>query len=140
MPRESQSVEQQIHRALSRDRTIDIVTRGARTGLWRTVEIWFTRVDDRIIICGTPGASGAGGSAREPRGWLANLKRHPDFWFCFKESLRFCVAAQAAEVTNTDDRRFIMSHPATVWYRQHASSVADLVAGSPIVEVHFRSP
>jgi len=33
-----------------------------------------------------------------------------------------------------------MSHPATVWYREHAASVVDLVAHSPIVEVRFQTP
>lgn len=135
----SEDTARQIHRAMSCDQTIDIVTLGAKTRQWRTVEIWFTRVDDRIIICGTPGASADGGSIPQPRHWLANLKRHPDFWFCFKESLQFCIPARAVEVTDTEERRLIMSHPATVWYREHAASVDDLVAHSPIVEVQPNS-
>ena len=65
---------QQIDRAIARDQTIDIVTRGAKTNRWRTVEIWFTRVDGRIIICGTPGATEEGGSKPQ----AARLARQPE--------------------------------------------------------------
>ena len=49
------------------------------------------------------------------------------------------MPARAEEVTDADDRRFIMSHPATAWYREHANSVDDLVAHSPIVEIRFNA-
>lgn len=127
----------EVRSALTRDMTIDIVTRGARTGLWRTVEIWFTRIDERIVICGTPGAGESGGVQRHPRDWLANLRRHAAFWFCFKETLAFCLPAYAREVTDADDRRYIMSHQATQWYREHGPSVDAMVETSPIVEVSF---
>lgn len=129
----------EIRAALASDLTIDIVTRGAKTGLWRTVEIWFTRIDDRIIICGTPGAGGEGGVRYHPRNWLANMMKHPDFWFCFKESIRFCLPASAGVITDRGDRRYIMSHDATVWYRDHGPSVEDMVEHSPIVEVSFHT-
>ena len=123
--------------ALGRDQTIDIVTKGAKTGRWRTTEIWFTRIDERIVICGTPGAAGSGGSEYQPRSWLANLLKHPSFWFCLKESMQCCVPATAHPVTVTDDRRYIMSHEATSWYREHGPSVEEMVLLSPIVEVKF---
>ena len=124
--------------AVANDRTIDIVTKGAKSGQWRTTEIWFTRIDDRIIICGTPGAGGEGGAEYHPRNWLANLNRHPQFWFCLKESIRFCLPAIAQQVTDEEDRRYIMSHAATGWYREHGPGVEELVRLSPIVEVHLR--
>lgn len=129
--------EPEIERALQNDRTIDIVTTGAKTGLQRTTEIWFTRVDERIIICGTPGANGDAGAPRQRRDWLANLKANPDFWFCFKESLQYCVRARAREVTDRIDRYHIMSAPGTRWYRERVGSVDVLVDFSPIVEVFF---
>ena len=126
-----------FYKALRRDKTIDIVTKGAKTGKWRTTEIWFTRVDERIVICGTPGAGGSGGATYQPRSWLANLVKNPSLWFCFKESMQFCVAATAYPVTLPDDRRYIMSHEATSWYREHGPSVEQMVLFSPIVEVSF---
>lgn len=66
-------MKEEIRRALKEDRTIDIITIGAKSGLPRRVEIWFTNVNGRIIICGTPDAKGGKGK-RTPRDWLANLK------------------------------------------------------------------
>ena len=122
--------------ALLSDRTIDIVTTGARTGRQRRTEIWFTNIDGRIIICGTPSAS-ADADKRQPRDWLANLVAHPRFWFCFKESVRLVIPARARRVVDRDDRLRIMSAAATRWYRERGFAVSELVEGSPIVDVRF---
>lgn len=126
----------EIRDALNRDRLIDIVTTGARTGMPRRTEIWFTKIGDRIIICGTPGAAGGGGP-RARRDWLANLRAHPDFLFCLKESVSAELPARAVVITDPEDRRRLMSAPETQWYRDQAGSVEALVEGSPIVEVFF---
>ena len=126
----------EIREALKRDRTIDIITTGAKSSLPRRVEIWFTNVDGRIIICGTPSAKGDPGP-RAPRDWLANLKAHPEFTFCLKESLQAELPAQAVEIVDPVDRRYLMSAPATQWYRDQVESVEELVSWSPIVEVFF---
>lgn len=125
-----------VRDALLADRTIDIVTTGARTGRQRRTEIWFTNIEGRIIICGTPSASGDPGK-RQRRDWLANLVTHPEFWFCFKESIRLAIPARATRVVDPDDRRRIMSAPQTGWYRDQGFTVSELVHGSPIVEVRF---
>lgn len=125
--------------ALVTDRTIDIVTLGRKTGHRRTTEIWFNNIDGRIIICGTPSASGTRGE-RKPRDWLANLRAHPEFEFCFKESLQHSLPARALIVRDADDRRFIMSAPQTAWYRNQSWSVADLVRFAPVAEVSFLPP
>jgi hypothetical protein len=125
-----------VKTALETDRTIDIVTVGAKTGISRTTEIWFTNIQGRIIICGTPSADGSPGRYK-PRDWLANLKANPEFQFCLKESIKLCMPARAVPIIDTWDRRQIMSAPATSWYREQGSSIDDLVAGSPIVEVTF---
>lgn len=117
-----------VRDALARDLTIDIVTRGARTGQWRTTEIWYSRIGERITICGTQGR----------RDWLANLKAHADFWFCLKESIQYAIPARASVVIDPVDRRDIMSAPATRWYREQGASVDQLIEGAPIVEVFFR--
>lgn len=127
---------QPVAAALRSDRTIDIVTTGARSGRERTTEIWFTNIDGRIIICGTPSASGELAAPR-PRDWLANLKAHPDFLFRFKESLQAGIPSRAGIVRDPADRRAVMSAPATRWYREQGFSVDDLVRHSPIVEVTF---
>lgn len=126
----------ELAHALRTDRTIDIVTLGARTGKRRKTEIWFTNIQGRIIICGTPSADGSAGP-RAARDWLANLKVHPDFEFCFKESVESCLTARASEITNPAQRRHIMSAQETAWYRDQGNSVEELVRASPIVEVLF---
>lgn len=122
--------------ALKKDILIDIVTVGARTGLKRVTEIWYTNIQGRIIICGTPSAEGTHGP-REPRSWLANLKANPQFEFCLKESIAQCLPARAVEVTDPADRRRIMSAPETQWYRDQGFSLQDLVNDSPIIDVFF---
>lgn len=126
----------EIQRALREDRLIDIVTRGAKSGLPRKTEIWFTNVDGRIIICGTPDAAGTSGP-RARCDWLANLRANPEFLFCLKESVSAQLPARAVIIVDPEDRRRLMTAPATQWYRDQVTSVEDLVAGSPIVEVSF---
>ncbi|MCB0104163.1 MAG: nitroreductase family deazaflavin-dependent oxidoreductase [Anaerolineales bacterium] len=129
---------EEIQKALLTDRTIDIVTIGAKSGLARRTEIWFTNINGRIIICGTPNAKGDKGRY-SPRDWLANLRANPEFTFCFKESLQLELLATAVEIIDPEDRRYLMSAPETKWYRDQVDSIDDLVADSPIVEVFFKS-
>jgi hypothetical protein len=126
----------ELRQALQTDRTIDIITTGAKSGLPRRIEIWFTNVSGRIIICGTPDAAGRKGP-RTPRDWLANLKANPQFTFCLKESLQAEIPARAVVIEDPGDRRRLMSSPETQWYRDQVDSIEDLVADSPIVEVIF---
>lgn len=125
-----------VEAALKTDRTIDIVTVGARTGIKRITEIWFTNIEGRIVICGTPSADGGLGR-RSKRDWLANLKANPEFEFCLKNAVKLCLPARAIPVIDLSDRRKIMSATATRWYREQGYSVDELVAGSPIVDVVF---
>jgi len=126
----------EIQRALREDRLIDIITTGAKSGLPRKTEIWFTNVGGRIIICGTPAAKGGNGP-RARRDWLANLRAHPEFLFCLKESLTIQLRARAVVLVDQEDRRRLMTTPETQWYRDQVDSVEDLVEGSPIIEVFF---
>ena len=130
-------MKEEIGEALSKDRTIDIITIGAKSGLPRRIEIWFTNVNGRIIICGTPSAKGGKGRY-SPRDWLANLRAHPEFTFCLKESIKIELPAKAVEIVDPEDRRYLMSAPETKWYRDQVDSIDDLVNESPIVEVFFR--
>ena len=126
----------EIRRPLSNDRTIDIVTTGAKTGSTRTTEIWFTNIGGRIIICGTPNATGHGRSCT-PRDWLANLKANPQFLFVLKESLSAQLPARAVPIVDHQDRELLMNAPETKWYREQVESVEELIERSPIVEVFF---
>ncbi len=126
----------EIQRALREDRLIDIITTGAKSGLSRKTEIWFTNVGGRIIVCGTPDAAGTNGP-RARRDWLANLRANPEFQFCLKESVSVQLPARAVIIVDPEDRRRLMTAPETQWYRDQVASVEDLVEGSPIVEVFF---
>jgi hypothetical protein len=129
-------MDETIKEALKSDRTIDIVTIGAKSGLPRRTEIWFSNIDGRIIICGTPSADGKNGH-HTPRDWMANLKAHPAFTFCLKGSVKIELPARAVEITDLADRLYVMSAPETQWYRDQVESVEVLVNASPIVEVFF---
>jgi len=130
-------MDEKIRNALRNDRTIDIITIGAKSGLPRRTEIWFTNVNDRIIICGTPNSTGEKGQY-SPRDWLANLRKHPDFIFVLKESLYMELPAKAVEIVDSDDRRAIMNAPETKWYRDQVDTIEELIKASPIVEVFLK--
>jgi hypothetical protein len=68
---------------------------------------------------------------------LANLKVNPEFTFCLKESINAELPARAVEIVDEEDRRYLMSAPATKWYRDQVDSIDELVMNSPIVEVFF---
>jgi deazaflavin-dependent oxidoreductase (nitroreductase family) len=117
-----------VRKALATDGSVDITTRGARTGLSRRVEIWFVHVGGRTFLTGTPG----------PRGWYANLLAHDRLTVHLKESVRADLAARAVPVRDEATRRwlFSQSHRWVAWYRSQAP-LEDLVARSPMVELHF---
>jgi hypothetical protein len=83
-----------LRRAVATDKTIDIVTCGAKTGEPRTTEIWFTKIGEETFITGTPAGDGTPGRRRK-RDWLANLTAHPEFEFVLKESAQETLSALA---------------------------------------------
>lgn len=135
---------QAVRRALAIDpassaweRTVDITTTGARTGLPRRIEVWFYRFEDRIYLSGLPGR----------RSWLANLAATPRLAFHLKHGVRADLPAAARIVTDQQERRRAFSFfvadmnqphdPARIGTR---TSVAEWMAGSPLVEVVFDDP
>lgn len=120
-------MEDNIQRALTQDETIDITTIGRKSGQPRRIEIWFRQVDGHTYITGTPG----------PRDWYANLQANPNFTFHLKESIQADLPAQARFIEDPAERRRILSAPAMAWYHSQVSSVEELVAGSPLIEVLF---
>ncbi len=105
--------------------------------VFKQIGISFTNGNERIIICGTPNLKGEKGQYG-PRDWLANLRAHPDFTFCLKESLQIELPAKAVEIVDPEDRRYLMSAPETQWYRDQVDTVDELVKYSPIAEVFFK--
>jgi len=122
--------------ALLGDRTVDIVTTGARTGLSRTTEIWTTIIAGEVFLCGTPNAS-LPDVERMPRDWLANLVAHPRFTLRLKSTVHADLAVVAEPVRDLEERRRIMSAPATEYYRGQASSIEHAARDSPMVRLRF---
>ena len=108
---------------LKRTRTVDLTTIGRRSGLPRTVEIWWFHVEDRFIITGTPGR----------RDWLANIRENPEVVIStsFGE-----FPATVAEVHDKDFRRRVFEAPEIGWYASQAD-LQRLVDTAPMIEVDF---
>lgn len=103
--------------------TIDLTTTGRRSGLPRTVEIWWFRVDGRFVITGTPGR----------RDWLANALADPRVTIGV-DGIQ--LPAIVNPVTSEDFRRRVFTSPMTSWYSSQAE-LDRLVATAPMVEVVF---
>lgn len=116
-------MDQRISGALQRDLTIDITTRGRRTGQPRRIEIWFHRVDGKIYITGSPGK----------RDWYANLLSDPHFTFHLKHSARADLPARARPINSPQERRRILAP--IVESHSHPDELQEWVEGSPLVEV-----
>ncbi len=127
---------EQVLAALLGDRTVDIITTGARTGSLRTTEIWTTIIGGEVFLCGTPNAS-LPGVERKPRDWLANLVAHPRFTLRLKSTVHTDLAAEAERVSDAEERRRIMSAPATEYYRGQAKSIEHAARDSPMVRLRF---
>jgi deazaflavin-dependent oxidoreductase (nitroreductase family) len=118
-------MDERIQQALARDRTIDITTRGRKTGQLRRTEIWFHNIDGQVYITGTPGR----------RDWYANLMAHPEFTFHLKQTVKVDLPARATPILNTARRRAIITS-----IHQKLGGSRDLdawVNGSPLVAVEF---
>jgi deazaflavin-dependent oxidoreductase (nitroreductase family) len=118
-------MDEQVKHALERDRTIDITTRGRKTGQPRRKEIWFHNIDGHVYITGTPGL----------RDWYANLLAHPEFTFHLKQSVRADLPARATPILDKARRRAIIAA-----IHQKLGGHRDLeawVEGSPLVAVEL---
>jgi len=118
-------MDEQVKHALERDRTIDITTRGRKTGQPRRIEIWFHNVEGHLYITGTAGR----------RDWYANLLAHPEFTFHLKQSVRADLPARATPILEKARRRAILT---TI--HQKLGGQRDIeawVEGSPLVAVEI---
>jgi deazaflavin-dependent oxidoreductase (nitroreductase family) len=118
-------MDQQIRAALSRGHTIDITTKGARSGLPRRIEIVFHVIDGRIYISGMP--------SPRVRAWLHNLQADPNFTFHLKgPGPAADLPATARIITDEVERRPILQQVARNWGR---TDVDRMVESSPLIEV-----
>jgi deazaflavin-dependent oxidoreductase (nitroreductase family) len=115
------------------ERTIDITTVGARTGVPRRIEVWFHHVDGRWYITGVPG----------PRNWYANLRAHPHFTVHLKHGVTADLPATAVPVDEPTRRRVItavldlQNRPEIAARVSQRQNLDDWLAGSPLVEIVF---
>lgn len=119
-------IEAAFERAADGPVTVDITTVGRVSGEPRRIEIWIVKVDDRVVIGGTPGR----------RDWYANLLGDPTLVVHLKDDVIADVPAVAVSVNDVDVRVAIWTHHSTRWYRQQ-SSVEDLVGSAPTVALTF---
>ena len=118
-------MDERVQHALKRDRTVDIITRGRKTGQLCRTEIWFHNIDGHVYITGTPGR----------RDWYANLVAHPEFTFQLKQTVKADLPAKATPIRDTARRRQILAS-----IHQTLGGSRDLdawVEGSPLVAVEF---
>ncbi len=118
-----------IEAALERGHTIDITTRGRRSGEPRRLEIVFHNIDGRIYISGTP--------YPRKRRWLLNLEADPHLTFHLKGRTRADLPAVARIIDDEAERRSILPHIARVWNR---NDLDRMVRYSPLIEVTFEPP
>jgi deazaflavin-dependent oxidoreductase (nitroreductase family) len=118
------ATKEAIASALERGHTIDITTKGRRTGEPRRVEIVFHNIDGRIYISGTP--------FPRKRRWLANLEADPHLTFHLKGKTRADLPATARVIDQEAERREILPHIARNWGR---TDIEKMVRESPLIEV-----
>ncbi len=112
-------------RATARERTIDITTTGARTGLPRRIEIWFWHVGQGWYLASEPGA----------RDWHANLLAHPELTVHLTGAGLGSLQAYAEPITEPDERRRILSE--VIRQAGRSDDVDSWVAGSPLVRLRL---
>jgi hypothetical protein len=118
-------MDERVQHALARDRTIDITTRGRKTGALHRIEIWFHHIDGHLYITGAPGR----------RDWYANLLAHPEFTFHLKQSTKADLPARATPILDSTRRRAIIAS-----IDQKLGGSRDLeawVQGGPLVAVEL---
>src|SRR5256885_16555562 len=117
-----------IEAALQRGHTIDITTRGRRSGQPRRLEIVFHNIDGRIYISGTP--------YPRKRRWLLNLEADPHFIFHLKGRTSADLPATARVIDDEAERREILPHIARAWNRHDLDR---MVLYRPLIEITLDS-
>lgn len=118
-------MDELVRQALERNRTIDITTKGGKTGRLRRKEIWFHNLDGSLYITGTPGR----------RDWYGNLVANSEFTFHLKQTIKADLPARATAILDHDRRRDIIAR-----IHQKLSGSRDLdewVEASPLARVEL---
>jgi deazaflavin-dependent oxidoreductase (nitroreductase family) len=118
-------MDDRVQDALARDRTIDITTRGRKSGQLHRTELWFYQIEGHLYITGAPGR----------RDWYANLLAHPEFTLHLRQSTKADLPARATPVLDRTRRRAIIAS-----IDQQLGGSRDLdawVAGGPLVAVEL---
>jgi len=115
-----------IEAALERGHTIDITTKGRKSGEARRLEIVFHNIGGRTYISGTPYPG--------KRKWLLNLEADPHFTFHLKGRTRADLPAVARVIDDETERREVLPHIARAWKR---NDLDRMVRYSPLIEVKF---
>ena len=117
-------IDPELVALLSAVETVEISTRGRSSGRLRRIEIWMYEIDGRYFITGTPG----------PRDWYANVLAEPILTLHLPGQID--LEATAIPMNDSIVRRAVFTADKTWWYRSQ-TSVDDLVANSPMVELTF---
>ena len=118
-------ISEQVQRALTQDRTVDITTIGRRSGQSRRIEIAFHNLDGRMYITGLPGR----------RGWYANVVAHPDFVLHLKQTAHADLPARAHPIADPAERRPVLAEILPGIGRE--GELEDWVERSPLIEVEL---
>lgn len=117
------------------DRTVEITTTGARSGLPRRIEIWFYRVGDTNYLSGMPSPT---------PDWFRNLEANPRFQFHLKHGVQATLTATARPVVDPDERRRVfteivadLNQPANPGRLTAPTNVDDWMTGSVLVRIEF---
>jgi deazaflavin-dependent oxidoreductase (nitroreductase family) len=118
-------MDDSIQGALRRGHTIDITTKGRRTGKARRIELVFHNIDGRIVISGSP--------SRRTRGWIYNLDAEPHMTFHLKQAVHADLPATARVITDNLERRQLAEWiVANAWPNQEIEAMTRY---SPFIEV-----
>jgi deazaflavin-dependent oxidoreductase (nitroreductase family) len=114
-----------IEEALAQGGTVDITTRGRKSGQSRRIEIVFFNFGGHVYISGLPGR----------RGWYANVLADPRLTFHLKGRVVADLPARAIPITDDAGRRALLARITRQWRRD--PQLDAFVAGSPLIEVVF---
>ncbi len=116
-------MDTRVKQALERGHTIDITTKGRKTGASHRIETVFHNVDGRLYLTGFPGR----------RDWYANLLANPEFTFHLKQGLQADLPARATPIVDEARRREIFTRVLPSMDR--AQDIEAWTRSSPLVEV-----
>ncbi|CAN5163099.1 hypothetical protein BH09ACT5_BH09ACT5_03360 [soil metagenome] len=117
------------------ERTVEITTTGARSGLPRRIEIWFYRVDGTHYLSGMPSPT---------PDWHHNREANPRFTFHGKHGAQPSRIATAHPVLDDAERRRVftsivadLNQPANPGRIPQPTSLAEWMDGSVLVRIEF---